>query len=150
MFLFYVLSFYKKGDTIQGNTVSVMKKNLWTQFWAKSTLSWNKGNSKSKIWSNIQADYVLIFWSSSWRFFFHQEIERKKEVLYLWKQVSTYIFTYYVRFIFVERCLLSREIRIKSRIFNEAYLDHGGLYRWRENSLPIFFISETKRDFDFV
>ena len=27
---------------------------------------------------------------------------------------------------------------------------HGGLYRWRENSLPVFFISETKRDFDLV
>ena len=24
---------------------------------------------------------------------------------------------------------------------------HGGLYRWRENSLP-FFIPEAKRDFD--
>ena len=27
-------------------------------------------------------------------------------------------------------------------------LGHGGLYRWRENSLSFFLKSETKRDFD--
>ena len=30
----------------------------------------------------------------------------------------------------------------------QSYLVHGGLYRWRENSLPFFYI--RKRDFDLV
>ena len=36
----------------------------------------------------------------------------------------------------------------KNFMTNHTTINHGGLYRWRENSLPIFFISETKRDFD--
>ena len=47
------------------------------------------------------------------------------------------------------RDIFLKIIKIQSISSISSYgVSHGGIYRWRESSLPIFFIPGTKRNFD--
>ena len=91
MFLFYVLSFFKKGDTIQGGTLvkggHYLRKYGKSYFFKKTT---NLGNWRCSKWSENQ--YFAI-WSDGMSFNkVPEQLGTCSEVLFMKKQVSIFKF----------------------------------------------------------